>query len=286
MHQISCVDEESVPNIVITNPVACCWWRNMAGILLLGVSLTLPAAISGCDKTSNEATRVCSALGNGDFATAKTLIDAGIDINTKSETVEIPDFRTSRDGTMKILGGTYIINAAVDANWIEGVKLLVTKHVTLNVRNYDDGDTPLSIAVSKNSLELVTILLDAGANPKYPARVEFDRYPITSVRFSTSDGRKILELLLRKGADINAKSGKQEGTLLHLAAGSLDLDSASFLISKGADVNVVDANGHTPCAVAIKQNGWGQKTQDFVAYLKSHGATDDTNKLVRENLSN
>ncbi len=54
------------------------------------------------------------------------------------------------------------------------------------------------------------------------------------------DDPKLAELLLRKGADINARNYNQEGTPLIIAVRELRIDMVRFLLENGADPAVTD----------------------------------------------
>lgn len=247
--------------------------------------LALIVTAGGCDgkKGAEEADRACSAIVRGEFETAKTLVNTGIDINVKTPQSEVD----------KSLSGRYIIAVAVEEGWTDGVRFLISKGAKLDVRNDGDGATPLALAVSRDSAEMVELLLNAGADPNYliyrhlangDEVSSLRRKPITVVNMEKPNHRKIIDLLLAKGADINARDGVSR-TLMHSAAEMLSQEDVEFLLGKGADINVKDKDGQSPCAAAVQKHGWGKPVQDFVAFLKSKGATDDVNTIVRENLS-
>ena len=91
------------------------------------------------------------------------------------------------------------------------------------------------------------------------------------VIISTRCGQKeIVELLIVKGADVNAKGTvrtKVGGvTPLHIAADKGHKEIAELLIDNGADVNVKDDDGETPLDWAIEDNQ--SETADL---LRKHG---------------
>jgi ankyrin repeat protein len=60
----------------------------------------------------------------------------------------------------------------------------------------------------------------------------------------------LVQRLLDRGADANAKSARRE-TALHVAASALELEQVRLLLAKGADVNAADHQGETALHEAI-----------------------------------
>ena len=80
-------------------------------------------------------------------------------------------------------------------------------------------------------------------------------------------GRKdIVELLIAKGADVNAKFDDDGSTPLHLSAWKGHFETAELLIAADADVNAKDNNGETPLDWAIR----GKHTES-ADLLRKHG---------------
>ena len=82
--------------------------------------------------------------------------------------------------------------------------------------------------------------------------------------------REIVDLLIAKGADINATAGAGgdgEGwTPLHEAAEEGHKKVVGLLILKGADINVKNGDGRTPLDLAIKH-----KNAEIADILRKHG---------------
>ena len=122
--------------------------------------------------------------------------------------------------------------------------------------------TPLCEAGIKGHKELVTLLLNKGANPN-----KADDKGRTPLHWSAVRGRKnIVHLLLDGGSDpnIGAKCG---GTPLHWAAQFGYKYVVKLLIDKGAEVSIADRDGDTALHLAAF---FGKK--DVVELLLDKGA--------------
>jgi len=88
---------------------------------------------------------------------------------------------------------------------------------------------------------------------------------MTPLHRATYQGYK--EIVIAKGADVNAKGGVNGGTPLHWAAEEGHKETAELLIAKGADVNAKEEDGYTPLDAAIINDE--TETADL---LRKHGA--------------
>tara|TARA_B100000609_G_scaffold122535_1_gene97561 strand:- start:109 stop:390 length:282 start_codon:yes stop_codon:yes gene_type:complete len=79
------------------------------------------------------------------------------------------------------------------------------------------------------------------------------------------DHKEIVELLIAKGADVNAK-GKGETTPLHTAARTGRKEVVELLIAKGTDFNAKNDDGHTPLDLAIEED-----ETETANLLRKHG---------------
>lgn len=137
---------------------------------------------------------------------------------------------------------------------IEIADLMLQKGARVNalpgvgVRN----GTALQIAALRNSLDLVKLLVDAGADINAPP--SYGEYGHTALQaavhaveayttgLDTDDAAelRIVNYLFSKGADVNAKPGKNFGrTALQMAVSATNpnLDLIQILLDKGADIN-------------------------------------------------
>ena len=79
--------------------------------------------------------------------------------------------------------------------------------------------------------------------------------PDISIHQATSAGNiEAVKQHLAAGTDVNVKGGFADGTPLHYAAANGHKEIAELLIEKGADLNAKDEDGGTPLDVAISFN--------------------------------
>ena len=114
-----------------------------------------------------------------------------------------------------------------------------------------EGNTPLRLAIRSGYKDIITILLDAGADMNILAENE---YPAVSqaIRYDYPD---ILECLLDRDADVNGRTGGQDDaeSPLHVAAATKNKVCMSILLKYGPLVDI-ECEGRTPLIEACSQN--------------------------------
>ena len=124
-------------------------------------------------------------------------------------------------------------------------------------------DLSIHEAVINRDIEAVKQHLAAGTNVD-----EKDGVGWTPLHYAAVEGNKeVVELLITKGADVNAKDDQSGETPLHFAAFSGHKEIVELLIAKGADVNAKDDDGKTPLDSAIRR-----KHSEIADLLRKHGA--------------
>jgi ankyrin repeat protein len=200
-------------------------------------------------KGQNGATPLMQAVLYGDNNSVRFLLDKGADPNIRNEA-----------------GATALMWAADD---LEKTRLLLDRGADVNARS-DDGRTPLLIAAGQlGCREVVTLLLDRGANlaVKSPVTVGYSTPLAEAARFGDE---ALLHMLIDRGADVktagkfalaNASRAKCEKCLEtltdHSDQGALTASAMLLsppradglavkrLVDQGADPNVRDPEGHT-----------------------------------------
>src|SRR5260221_9906612 len=136
---------------------------------------------------------------------------------------------------------------AIRQNDLAQLKQLKAAGSGVNVRD-PRGSTPLMQAAAIGSLEAMKLLLKAGADVN--AKNGLDS---TALIWGASDPAKV-RLLVDAGANVNARS-KISRTPLQVAAGHAgSLDAVRLLLSKGADTKAADVRGTTALIEAARVN--------------------------------
>jgi ankyrin repeat protein len=134
------------------------------------------------------------------------------------------------------------------------VEMLIKSGIDPNHKNCE-GATALFRAIHANRVDLMTVLLDNGANPNLPA----PKHPLWPSVYKP----KALQLLLDRGADQTKTPG-----IMELAASVKNLETIKILMKAGVSPNVrIDGVYTTPLCSAIRDS-----SDDIVKYLLEHGA--------------
>ncbi|HEV2445115.1 MAG TPA: ankyrin repeat domain-containing protein, partial [Candidatus Sulfopaludibacter sp.] len=176
-----------------------------------------------------------------------------------------------------LLGG--LLSAASDSRLSEAamqgnkemVRSLLKEHADVDGAQ-GDGSTALHWAAFHDDVDMVKMLLAAGANVKVATREE----GITPLFMACQNGdAAIIEALLKAGADAKALNGNGT-TALMTAAASGSVDAVKALVEHGADVKAKEsAHSQTALMFAAALNRDG-----VVRYLLAHGAEPNVTTAV------
>ena len=209
------------------------------------------------------------AAADGKTEHVKSLIAGGVDVNVKDLDCLTPLHYAAQRGHREIvevllahgadvnIGDCYNRTAAeyaMSSNHGEIVQLLVSKGADIS---------PLHFALYMKDEAKARSLIEAGADVN--GRTPDGTTPLD--RAVVAGFKDIVELLIGKGADVNAKNF-WDWTPLHSAV-YRHKDVVELLIASGADVNARDRSGGTPLSYA-QSEGY----TEIVGLLRKHGAKE------------
>lgn len=188
------------------------------------------------------------------------------------------------------------LNHAIFREDVQLVRQLIEENADVNAKdeNYDDI-SPIFVAAEVGNIEIVKILLDAGARVS-----AVDKTNRTPLMFIDDDATpELIRILIAAGANPNASDDEGYSPLLRVWS-SVDEESLKALITAGADVNAKTKIGETALMLAAEegsvsavetlilagadvrdrsddgQSAWDRTTEPKIeALLESYGAESD-----------
>lgn len=213
------------------------------------------AQASAANRTGARPIQLAAVNGSADMI--ELLLDAGADPNEAlNEYGDTPLMMAARTGIA------------------EPVELLLARGADVNAVESWGGTTALMWAISEHHPEVVAILLEHGADvgvvskavwgrgrgaegraPDVPdpaeGAISYANGGFTPLHFAAREGElAAAEALLAAGAKLDATAADGK-TALNLAIYNGHYNLAGFLIDRGADVNLPDAEGFTPLFWAV-----------------------------------
>jgi ankyrin repeat protein len=238
---------------------------------------------------------------------AKALIEQGAEVNPSSKVN-----RWDRDVTAEPrrkympLGGWTPLLFAARQGCLEAARILLDAGADPNLQD-PDLVSPLVTAIVNGKYDVAAYLVEKGADVNLADRwgraalwavVDMHTIPHSGrpdvVESESVSSTKLLELLLAKGADVNAQlvlfppyrslSDRGSDNVLTIGATPLvraakagDLEAIRLLLQKGADPNVATADGITPVIAAA---GVGSRDTDTRGRFKTEKEAIESIKLL------
>ena len=137
-----------------------------------------------------------------------------------------------------------------------------------NINYVVHGNTPLFLAVLRQNIKIVQLLLESGADVNKTEKTKLQRQPIHA---ATKLGNlELVKLLIQYGANLNSVD-MDDMTPLSYAAYIGRTDIVKFLCDMGAHIETKDGRGKTPLFNAVENN-----SLETVELLCSLGALVNT----------
>lgn len=243
----------------------------------------LVAAGADPDATDPEGTTaLILAIVNTHFDYAAALIGLGADLNAADVTGMTALYAAVDVHTLGPMLSRPVPQLTDRLNAADIVKLLLDRGARPDPRlkrpilgrHHDSGDpslgegtTPLMRAAKSGDVQVVRMLLDAGANPALTQRdytnalmiaVAGGGRPSQYARPPTeAEALEAVKACLARGVDVNAFNANGQ-TALHLAAARGANSIVSYLAEQGASLTTKNKQGRTPLEVALGQGGRGR----------------------------
>jgi uncharacterized protein len=222
-------------------------------------------------------TALILAIINAHYDLAALLLELGADPNVADSTGMTPLYAAVDMNTLQFMHGRPAPRQVGDLNSVEMVKILLVYKANPNLKlktpvlqrhnnspnqALGEGTTPLMRAAKSGDVEVMRLLLTAGADPtprqknqntllmlaagfgrKFDQNSDAQEYE----RGAEADLLAAVKLCVELGVDVNAANEAGE-TAIHIAAGG---SIVRFLAEHGARLDVKNKQGKTPFDVAI-----------------------------------
>jgi ankyrin repeat protein len=191
---------------------------------------------------------------NGHRPFVELLLSKGADINARDSYLntalriavwtkhrDIMKLLVSNGADVNIMVGSHtLIRWAISDGDEDFVKLMLLNGAKPNVRDWEDGSTPLIAASHLGHIGIAQLLLDKGAKVELSGQLGQTPLQVASIRGHIS----ITQLLLDKGAEVDL-SDQDGATPLLMASYFGHVGIVKALLDKGADTRATDRDGST-----------------------------------------
>src|SRR5688572_1211834 len=198
--------------------------KHLAQLRLSSCVLMLASVLHVAAQQQDVNKEFLDAVQNRDLTKIQALLSRGADVNTQEHT-----------------NGYFALQYAINWPDLGLVKLLLDKGANVNAAD-KTGDTALMSATRSGGPEYAAIaklLLERGAD----VHAGGDTAIFSAVKYADP---AVVQLLLKKGAPVNAQQESRDGdTVLMSAVSGSSLETVQMLLAGGADIKAINKNGQT-----------------------------------------
>jgi ankyrin repeat protein len=230
------------------------------------------------------------AAREGDMESAKTLLDAGAQINLQTEYGWTPLLTAINNRNYRL--AAYLLEKGADPK-IANKGGWTPLYLAVDNRNIEGGDYPVPKG-DMDHLEIIRMLLEKGANPNTKVKDNtltrtiftmqwfFEDGATPFIRAAQSSDTELMQLLLKHGADPKAATANGDNALTACAgigwvegvtyerSAKSNLEAIRMLLDLGLDPNLPNNEGRTPLMGAAMKG-----RTDVITLLVERGARLD-----------
>jgi len=167
-----------------------------------------------------------------------------------------------------------------DGNIDQTKELLRRPSINIEFPN-EHGLTPLLAAVRYGHYDIAELLLQHKANVH---AVDNDKRTVLHHAMLQGDRNDLISLLLKSGADINARKDDLGWTPLHCSVFHRRESAARIIINNKANLEVKDTNGTTPGMLAVKERFLEMVKVLYEGGAEFGGKLPETNQAIEHYL--
>jgi len=201
-----------------------------------------------------------------------------METETKKHEVKIAQIaptQEQRDWLRKLNSAILEHTAVIKGACLNQIKELIVKLKAQDALNYysqeEDNEFPLYYACLFGNKEVVKLLIDAGTDINLHMPLMLTTPLHTASRNISSNGEFLVELLINKGADVNAQDAYLEIPLHRASCGKM----VTLLLQAGSPLEALGTPGETPLLNVVKMARYAtghQHSVEAIYTLLSYGA--------------
>ena len=226
------------------------------------------------------------AAARGRLQVCKLLVERGAEVYTNPMSTYPPVIQAAWGHHQEVVDyflaeipekaeGTNRLGISIGPAAREGWAEIVHKHIAADPLSVHQrgwiGDSPLHWPAHNDHCEIITALLDAGADIEAD---ETNCYGGKPLHWASEHAPAAVALLLRRGADVNSRNLKADSDffgmtplLMNATQRNDCAEVTTLLLAAGADIQATDADGKTALTHALARG-----LTSIAAVLRAHGA--------------